>query len=99
MPSTPFPILPAQALERLGERIAFARKARGLSQVELAMRSGIGANSMFTIEKGGTGVAVGSLVRVLDTLGLLDQLELLVQPENDAELVSAAISKLREGSR
>ena len=71
MSQTPFPILPSRKLLSLGERIALARRARELNQRDLAFLAGVGASSIVALEKGHPGVAIGTLVRVLDALGLL----------------------------
>ena len=46
------------------------------------------------LEKGHPGVAIGTLVRVLDALGLLSEMDHLVEPQRDAALTQFAISRL-----
>lgn len=94
MSQTPFPILPGRKLLALGERIALARRARELNQRDLAFLAGVGASSIVALEKGHPGVAIGTLVRVLDALGLLSEMDHLVEPQRDAALTQFAISRL-----
>lgn len=94
MSQTPFPILPSRKLFALGERIALARRARELNQRDLAFLAGVGASSIVALEKGHPGVAIGTLVRVLDALGLLAEMDHLVEPQRDAALTQFAISRL-----
>ena len=96
MSATPFPILPSRKLIALGERIALARRARELNQRDLAFLAGVGASSIVALEKGHPGVAIGTLVRVLDALGLLSEMDHLVEPQRDAALTQFAISRLAE---
>ena len=94
MSQTPFPILPSRKLLVLGERIALARRARELNQRDLAFLAGVGASSIVALEKGHPGVAIGTLVRVLDALGLLSEMDHLVEPQRDTALTQFAISQL-----
>ena len=75
MSAAPFPILPSRTLQDLGERVALARRARGLTQRDLAHLAGVGASSIVALEKGHPGVAVGTLARALDALGLLAEMD------------------------
>jgi len=97
MSAAPFPILPGNKLVALGERIALARRARAMNQRDLAFLAGVGANSIVALEKGRTGVSIGSLARVLDALDLLSELDHLVEPQRDPALTQFATSRL--GSR
>lgn len=64
-------------LEELGENIKLARKRREISTVQLAERADISRTTLFLIEKGNPGVALGSYFNVLRSLGLeLDFLKL-----------------------
>jgi transcriptional regulator with XRE-family HTH domain len=94
--STPFPILPANKLAALGERIALARRARQLNQRDLAFLAGVGASSIVALEKGHPGVAIGTLARVLDALDLLSEMDHLVDPRRDMALTQFAMSRLGE---
>jgi transcriptional regulator with XRE-family HTH domain len=93
---TPFPVLPANALLALGERVAIARRARQLNQRELAFLAGVGASSIVALEKGHPGVAIGTLARVLDALGLLSELDHLLEAQRDPGVVQFAIQRLKK---
>jgi transcriptional regulator with XRE-family HTH domain len=95
MSATPFPILPSRTLQDLGERVALARRARGLTQRDLAHLAGVGASSIVALEKGHPGVAVGTLARALDALGLLAEMDGLLAPQRDPALTAFAAQQLR----
>lgn len=96
MHARPFPLLPAQALVGLGQRVALARRARQLNQRDLAVLAGVGASSIVALEKGHPGVAMGTLVRVLDALGLLAEMDQLLVAQRDPALVQHAVRALRK---
>ncbi|MFM2056002.1 MAG: hypothetical protein RLY71_387 [Pseudomonadota bacterium] len=56
----------------LGRRVAVARKARGLTQPDLAAKAGIGMSTMVAIEKGAPTVQFGFWLNVLWALDLLE---------------------------
>jgi transcriptional regulator with XRE-family HTH domain len=66
--------------EELGARLERARLAQNLSQEELAERAGLGRATLQRLERGDA-VQLGSLLKVLRVLGLLDALEALVPEE------------------
>jgi DNA-binding XRE family transcriptional regulator len=90
----PFPILPARSLVALGERVALARRARALTQRDLAFLAGVGASSVVALEKGHPGVALGTLARVLDAMDLLSEMNHVMAPQRDQALTQFAISRL-----
>ena len=47
------------ALKALAERVRTVRKARGLTQPDLASKAGISTNTLVTMEKGGGSVQLG----------------------------------------
>lgn len=59
-------------LEQMGENIKLARKRRKLTAVQVAERAGIARSTLYLIEKGDTGVAMGAYFNVLRVLGLQD---------------------------
>ncbi len=95
MSTAPFPILPSRSLQDLGERVALARRARGLTQRDLAHLAGVGASSIVALEKGHPGVALGTLARALDALGLLAEMDELLAPQRDPALTTFATNQLR----
>lgn len=80
----------------MGERVALARRARQLNQRELAFLAGVGASSIVALEKGHPGVAIGTLVRVLDALELLPEIDLLLAPQRDPAVVQFALRHLQK---
>jgi transcriptional regulator with XRE-family HTH domain len=91
----PTPVLIEQALVGLGERLALARKARELTQAELARLADVGISTVAALEGGHDGVAVGNLLKVLSALQLLEQAHQLLLPEKDPELIRYAQRVLR----
>ncbi len=53
----------------MGENIKLARKRRRLAAQQVAQDAGISRNTLYLIEKGNPGVAVGSWFNVLRVLG------------------------------
>lgn len=58
------------ALEKMGENIKIARKRRKLTTVQVAERAHISRSTLYLIESGNTGVAMGAYFNVLRVLGL-----------------------------
>lgn len=59
-----------QLLEEMGENIKLARKRRKLTTIQMAERAGIARSTLYLIEKGDSGVAIGAYFNVLRVLGL-----------------------------
>ena len=59
-------------LEQLGENIKLARKRRKLTAEQLAERAGMVRMTLYQIEKGNPGVAIGAYFNVLRVLGVQD---------------------------
>jgi len=91
----PTPVLVQQALIGLGERLVMARKARELTQADLAILANVGISTVASLEGGQDGVAIANLLKVLSALKLLDQAQQLLQPERDPEMVRFALRALR----
>ena len=64
-------------LERIGQRIREIRIRQSMTQKELAKLSGVSLFTLINIEKGKS-VSLVLFISVLRTLGLLENLELLV---------------------
>lgn len=94
MASTPFPLLLEQQLARLGKRVALARRAREMTQDEMAFQAGVSISTIAALERGHPGVAIGSFLKVLKVLDLLDQLDDLVHPQRDKTLVAQAARRI-----
>jgi transcriptional regulator with XRE-family HTH domain len=58
------------ALEKMGENIKIARKRRKLTTVQVAERADISRSTLYLIESGNTGVAMGAYFNVLRVLGM-----------------------------
>lgn len=72
-----------QSLEELGRRIKQARMRRQMSQEELAKACRIARRTLFNIEAGAAGIAMGSVYTVLWRLGLLAGARALADPDTD----------------
>lgn len=91
----PIPVLVENTLLGLGSRIAIARKARTLSQVDLARLSDVGTSTVASLEAGYHGVSVGNLLKVIKALDLLAQVDDWLAPSQDPAVVSFATRRLR----
>lgn len=70
-------------LASLGQRVSAARRARGLTQPDLAAKAGIGMSTMVAIEKGAPTVQFGFWLSVLWALDLLEGFAQLAQLGRD----------------
>ena len=61
-----------ESLVGLGERIALARKRRGLTQAQLAQRMQSTPRTLYRLERGDGTVSLSLLARALDVLELRD---------------------------
>jgi len=80
-------------LAELGERVARHRLERNLTQAELAKEAGISKRTLIRLEAGES-TQLTNLVRVLRSLGLLENLDALVPPP-----VPSPIEQLRTKGR
>jgi transcriptional regulator with XRE-family HTH domain len=66
------PALPsvARQLKQVGENIRLARQRRRLSASLLAERAGMSRPTLYSIERGDSGVTLGAVANVLHALGL-----------------------------
>ncbi len=90
-------------LQQVGEQFKLARLRRKLSAEQISERADIGTSTLWRIEKGDPGVAMGNYFQVLTALGLnKDILELASDDElgrkiQDAGLISKKGSKEKKG--
>lgn len=70
-------------LDELGQRVRTARVRRRIGTDALAHACGIGRRTLYRIETGEPGVALGSLLSVLWKLGLLDTVGGVANPDTD----------------
>lgn len=61
-----------QALDKLGQDIAIARKKRRISTVSMAERAFISRGTLYKVERGDPSVSMGIYATVLAILGLVD---------------------------
>lgn len=73
-----------QALIKLGEDIAVARKKRRISTVSMAERAFISRGTLYKVEKGDPSVSMGIYATVLAILGLVGGLEDVADRGRDA---------------
>lgn len=93
--SSPFvPVLVENSLIELGARAAIARKARALTQADLAQLADVGVSTVASLEAGYHGVSVGNFLKVLKSLDLLEQVDEWLAPARDPAVVSFATKKL-----
>jgi DNA-binding XRE family transcriptional regulator len=83
------------ALERLGGRVTMARKLRDLTQEELGHLADVSTSTVRSMEDGAEGIAMSNFLKVLQALGLLSQVEKLLDPRDDPETLAYAERHLR----
>jgi transcriptional regulator with XRE-family HTH domain len=82
------------ALEKMGENIKIARKRRKLTTIQVAERADISRSTLYLIESGNSGVAMGAYFNVLRVLGLQeDFLKLGADDELGRRLQDLALLK------
>jgi|SRR4051812_21133669 transcriptional regulator with XRE-family HTH domain len=87
--------LPAEdALTRLGGRINQARRARLLTQSDLASKSGVSLSTMAAIESGSPTVQIGFYLGVLFALDALEGLGRVMVLADDEATMSRLIESL-----
>lgn len=85
-----------KTLLALGENIRLARLRRKFSAEQVAERANISRKTLWAIETGGSGVAIGAYAQVLFVLGLEKDLLKIAEDDKlgrklqDAELVTKA---------
>jgi transcriptional regulator with XRE-family HTH domain len=74
----------AAHLSRLAERIRIARKRRGWTVAEMAVKAGLSRNTLTALELGKPGVSISAYLTALWVLGLDRTLEGVADPDEDA---------------
>lgn len=97
----PHPIDVRDALQRLGERIAIARKAAEWRQSDLADHAGLGRSTIIEIEKGSPYVAMGNYMAALWALNILDDIEKIAVLESASHrlMASRLPKRVRHGQK
>ena len=93
---SPMPLPVERALVAAGDDLALARRRRGLSTASMAERAGISKKTLYRLEQGDPGVSWGAVVRVLNILNLLPELNKALNTTNDAlglALMNKAVGK------
>ena len=80
---TSLPYEVSTAARTLGERIRLARLRRRMEQEDLARAVGTTRRTIWSIETGKPGVALGTVMAVLWKLGLLDTFAAVADPDQD----------------
>lgn len=80
--STPIPV--KRGLRKLGANIRAARLRRRIPMAIVAERASISRATLDKIEKGDSGVSIGSYAKVLFSLGLAEPLSEIAALPNDA---------------
>lgn len=78
---TPYEVV--QSAARIGENIRIARIRRRMNQDELAKTCNITRKTLYSIENGSTGIALGTVLSVLWSLGLMQTTLPVADPDND----------------
>jgi transcriptional regulator with XRE-family HTH domain len=81
--------LSAQA-EKIGAQLARLRIARHIPQTEAALRAGLSRNTVYRLEKGDPGVALGQILRYIDAIAPGKNLQSLLN-EDDPALRALAV--------
>lgn len=80
---------------RLGARLARLRIARQVKQTEAALRAGLSRNTVYRIEKGDPGLALGQVLRYLEAIAPGSTLLDLLAETDPALLTLQAREKTR----
>lgn len=81
----PFPEEILDQLRAMGARIRQARISRSLRQEDLAARSSLSVTAIKAVEKGEPSTGLGTYLRVLWSMGLNRELDLLADPAIDRD--------------
>lgn len=76
--------------QQLGELLSRLRIARGVKQTEAAARAGLSRNTIYRMEHGDPGLAVGQILRYLEAIAPGTTLEHLYAQKDPALLAQAA---------
>jgi len=82
--SSVLPVPVARAVRKLGHDIRDARRRRRIPVAIMAQRASISRTTLNKMEKGDSGVSLGSYATVLFVLGMVDQVADLADPKHDA---------------
>ena len=77
------PLPAARALHKLGHELALARRKRGISTSDMASRLFVSRDTLWRLERGDPGVALGTFATLAFVLGLHGRLADLAAPATD----------------
>lgn len=83
----------ADKLAGVGGRIRAARMSRGVSLARLSDEAGCSELTLIRVERGAATVAMGTYARVLQALGLADDLDMIASLERGAAVGVEARSR------
>ncbi|MGH7969403.1 MAG: helix-turn-helix domain-containing protein [Limisphaerales bacterium] len=95
--SLPLPV--TQALRKLGQDLAVARRKRGISTSDMASRLFVSRDTLWRMESGDPTVSVGTLATAAFVLQLHDRLGSLAAPEKDTLGLALDEQRLRKRIR
>ena len=81
-------------MRQLGHDLALARRTRGISTGDMAARLFVSRDTLWRLERGDPGVALGTLATAAFVLQLQNRLENLAAPANDALALSLDENRL-----
>src|SRR3954468_19968915 len=89
MPSaSSLPLPAAHALRQMGRDLALARRKRRLSTADMAARLFVSRDTLWRLERGDPGVALGTFATAIFILNLHDRLADLASPSRDEVALS-----------
>lgn len=88
-----------QTLKRLGANLRTARLRRNLTQAEIAEKIGTGMRAVADAERGRPSTGIAVYAALLWALDLLDQMNEVATPENDAVGQQLALTRDRGRAR
>ena len=80
----------AKTLAMVGEQIRLARLRRRISVDTVTNRAGISRSTVWKIEKGDPSVSIGAYTRVLNAIGMMDDLLLIARDDEYGRLLQDA---------
>lgn len=90
-------ILDEADLQEIGKRIQNRRKQQGYTQEQLAEEMNVSIQMISNLERGNKAIRIDNLIKLSRILKIsTDYILTGVQPNGDADLLSAQISKLPE---
>lgn len=94
-PPSDYPDIVLQQIKQLALNIGIARKRRGESQAQWAMRLGVSQPTMARIERGDPSVAMASYVMCIWLINPRSSLAELIAPQNDHGALEKEIARIR----